>query len=276
MNRLLGIVAALLIAAPSLADTTPPELGVAFWRIFPGQYIDQGSAALVTAQFVSDETAPIVGLYYSEQFPSWLEVTPLDVTLNGESTPFVYELGDVDEVVPGTYSHRWILDDPVEIYGDRTVLSPGDVLAVTYHIRSYVVATFAANADGWFGLMESPEAVAVGGWDAHSPIIRIVPATDAGAVPGPALLSPAYPNPFNPSTTLRFRLERDVALRLEVVDATGRRLRLLADGPYAAGSHELRWDGRDEAGNALPSGLYLARLSGRDVTTQTQKLLLLK
>jgi len=69
-------------------------------------------------------------------------------------------------------------------------------------------------------------------------------------------LLPNSPNPFNPGTTLRFRLERDAEVRLTLVDVRGRRVRVLAQGSRAAGETSLRWDGRDEAGRPVASGVY--------------------
>jgi hypothetical protein len=75
----------------------------------------------------------------------------------------------------------------------------------------------------------------------------------------------AYPNPFNPSTTLSFSLPHASAVKLLVFDVMGRRLRTLADGRYDGGEHEILFDG-----SHLPSGTYYARLeTGESVQVQT-------
>jgi hypothetical protein len=86
----------------------------------------------------------------------------------------------------------------------------------------------------------------------------------------------AYPNPFNPTTTLRFSLPEAGEAALVIHDARGRVLRTLTAGTMlAAGAHEFLWDGRDEGGVTLPSAVYLARLTvGEEVLAK--KLLLLK
>ena len=85
-------------------------------------------------------------------------------------------------------------------------------------------------------------------------------AVGAPAPPGVALEA-NYPNPFNPSTTIPFRLEAPTAVTLGIHDVSGRLVRVLAEGSiFPAGSHELRWDGRDGAGRPAPSGVYFYRL----------------
>lgn len=84
--------------------------------------------------------------------------------------------------------------------------------------------------------------------------------------PGPWL--ECYPNPFNPRTTLRYHLPESRAVRLAVFDLSGRLVRVLSDGPEAAGRHAVAWDGRDAAGREVGSGVYLARLDcGGEVQT---------
>ncbi len=70
----------------------------------------------------------------------------------------------------------------------------------------------------------------------------------------------AAPNPFNPRTTVRFNLPASVDVRLDLHDAAGRLVAVLAEGPFAAGEHGVTWDGRDRQGRAAASGTYYARL----------------
>ncbi|MBK7703679.1 MAG: T9SS type A sorting domain-containing protein [bacterium] len=89
-----------------------------------------------------------------------------------------------------------------------------------------------------------------------------------------ALLAP-HPNPFNPTTTLAFTLERPQDVRLTIHDLAGREVRRLVDVRLPAGRHTSPWDGRDRAGQALPAGTYLARLQAGD-RVETRKLSLVK
>lgn len=83
-------------------------------------------------------------------------------------------------------------------------------------------------------------------------------------------LHPAFPNPFNPVTTLRFDVLRDGFVSLRIVDLLGRETALLVSGPLAAGSHALQWQAADR-----PSGTYFAILEAGG-ERMLQKLLLIK
>jgi hypothetical protein len=83
------------------------------------------------------------------------------------------------------------------------------------------------------------------------------------------------PNPFNPTTRIAFTLGRETPVRLEIVDVAGRRRRVLLDARRPAGPHVVRWDGTDEQGHAMPSGVYLYRLTTPDWSA-TRKMVLLR
>jgi len=74
-------------------------------------------------------------------------------------------------------------------------------------------------------------------------------------------LHPAAPNPFNPRTALRFSIAEAGAVRLAVYDANGRWVRDIVDDYRRAGHHSVTWDGTDDAGRAVASGVYVARLT---------------
>jgi hypothetical protein len=85
-----------------------------------------------------------------------------------------------------------------------------------------------------------------------------VPEVRAGL--GTTLWPPA-PNPSPASVAVRFLLPREERVRLEVVDVTGRLVRLLAEGRLPAGQHARSWDGADAVGQSGPAGLYWVRLT---------------
>ena len=85
----------------------------------------------------------------------------------------------------------------------------------------------------------------------------------------------AAPNPFNPSTRIRFQLESAQRIRAEVYAVDGRRVRVLADRVYQAGWNLLQWNGRDDGGRGVSSGAYVVLVQG-EAETKTHKITLLK
>lgn len=84
------------------------------------------------------------------------------------------------------------------------------------------------------------------------------------------------PNPFNPETSIRYELAQDSPVRLEIYDAAGHRVRQLENAPSRpAGVHEVRWNGRDDRGATVPSGVYLYRLQA-GTFQETRRAVLLK
>ncbi len=84
-----------------------------------------------------------------------------------------------------------------------------------------------------------------------------------GLPAGPQLQQNA-PNPFNGETVISWFLLEPGLVRVEVFALTGQRLAVLHRGPLQAGFHRIHWDGRDDAGRALASGVYLCRLVSHD------------
>jgi hypothetical protein len=84
-----------------------------------------------------------------------------------------------------------------------------------------------------------------------------------------------YPNPFNPTTIIAYDLSSPANVSLIIYDIAGRKIRILQDLYREAGSYQVIWDGRDDEGNRVASGIYLYRLRAGDFT-RTKKLMLLK
>lgn len=84
-----------------------------------------------------------------------------------------------------------------------------------------------------------------------------------------------YPNPFNPTTNIRFSLPRSGHVRLDIYNILGRRVRTLVDEALLAGHKLVTWDGKDENGNDVSSGIYFYRLQTGNFS-QARKMILLK
>ncbi len=97
-----------------------------------------------------------------------------------------------------------------------------------------------------------------------------VPADVPSAAYTRVTLAPAMPNPFRAATVLRFTLTRSGSAQLDVFSVDGRRVRELVRGSRAAGENFVTWDGRDETGQAVAPGVYVARLIVGDQVRTTR------
>ena len=127
-------------------------------------------------------------------------------------------------------------------------------LTVTYDATNKPAGTYSGTITitGNGGTVNVPVAITVS---------TTVAAEDENAPAAFALL-PNRPNPFVTSTDLAYTLGSAGPVRLTVYDALGRRVRVLFDGAQASGAHTVQWDGRNDAGTDVGSGLYFVRLEG--------------
>ncbi len=100
--------------------------------------------------------------------------------------------------------------------------------------------------------------------------LTAAPDAAPAVVPAPITLLQAAPNPFNPQVTLVFRMPHAGDAQLEILDVRGRRVVAQSVTVHESGETSVVWDGRSDEGRALPSGTYLARVTGPGVTAITK------
>ena len=86
-------------------------------------------------------------------------------------------------------------------------------------------------------------------------------ANDQDATPTEFALDQNYPNPFNPTTTIRFSLAKDIQVQLDIYNILGQKVKSLVNGELNAGWHAVSWDGTNNAGEQMASGVYIYKLN---------------
>jgi len=107
--------------------------------------------------------------------------------------------------------------------------------------------------------------------------------TDAGDIDDEVIgqigITGIYPNPFNPTTNIKFSLKADAKVSLNIYNVRGQKVKTLINDNMQAGYHSIIWDGRDESGKSVTSGVYFssfdAENDGSDYTS-IKKMILLK
>jgi hypothetical protein len=98
---------------------------------------------------------------------------------------------------------------------------------------------------------------------------------ESETMPEDYALEQNYPNPFNPSTSIAFSVKEASLVQLSIYNLHGQEVRTLANGNYASGKYAITWDGKDNSGQILPSGVYLYKLRVNGFA-QTRKMIFMK
>lgn len=113
-------------------------------------------------------------------------------------------------------------------------------------------------------------------WSSNGDRIRLSRLTSGGdALPRSLELKQNYPNPFNPTTAIDFSLPRSGDVELKVFNVLGQRVATLVDGHREAGEHSIMWNGTDDSGAPVTSGVYFYRLQFEE-SQHSRKMLLMK
>jgi hypothetical protein len=222
-------------------NTTPPP--VATTQPYPWGYacrIDWGGG-IVDYLLRNDTGAPATHEHIQ---------TDARIALVRESTGSVvgYLAAEVHSLVLGTTSYVTI--------GDGTVTC--EVSGSTVHVNRYD-ADFQFLDTGITKVLYHEQElgfVIEGGY--------VVPGGTTGAGDAPRAGAPAlsaYPNPFNPGTTIRIEGDPQARTHAAVYDVAGRRVRLLWDAPLRASVRSLEWDARNDGGRRVASGVYFLRVT---------------
>jgi hypothetical protein len=106
-------------------------------------------------------------------------------------------------------------------------------------------------------------------------VISSVTLSNENQLPDRIQLYQNYPNPFNSETMIHYELPSPARVSLKVYNLVGQEIKTLIDESQSAGDQKAIWNGRDNAGNQMPSGIYFVKLN-TTYFSQTQKMILLQ
>jgi hypothetical protein len=205
-----------------------------------------------TAQFITQFTPPDAGETYSithDSFDLWLSDWdgPLYKIDDGINEGWLYCSTTNGTIAPGITSY-------INVTFDATNLSNG-----IYEANLHII-----NNDEDEGYLEIPVT------------LTVVPPIEAEAIlPAITQLHQNHPNPFNPTTTISFDLLNTGKITLNVYNIKGELIRTLASENYPAGQNSFLWNGEDNNGNSVSSGIYFYSSKAGNYE-ETKKMILLK
>jgi len=112
-------------------------------------------------------------------------------------------------------------------------------------------------------------------WCGDDPEVIVVSVNEQAGIPRWSALHQNYPNPFNPVTSIEFDLPKKEKASLRIYDVSGKLVRSVFEGELEAGRHAFKWNGKDDQGSSIASGIYFYRLKA-GAFSETRKMVLLK
>jgi len=204
----------------------------------------------------ADASQEVAGMELDLRFDPWqLELGEIKTTSRTEDLGLYYNLK------PGK-----IKIGLVDVYGVHTMPSgKGSLLRIKFQKKRQEVDISSAN-------IEKAILVDV---SAQKFEVEILPNKATKSIPHTFSLAQNYPNPFNARTVINYSLPKDSEVRIDIYNILGQRVKTVVDEYQPAGYKTVVWDGTNQKGSAVGSGIYLYRIQAGDFTS-SRKMLLLK
>ncbi len=189
---------------------------------------------------------------------------------------------------PDTFMGTFTFSDPTD---DDTKLPPNSPRALLLEIKfDSVTGVGCFQLDSSKVLSNTLQFVNVGGTTIFVNFVSSIDTVDThvglgahdinrGLIPKEYSLAQNYPNPFNANTQITFALPKSGNTILEIYNVLGQKVSTLFNEYMSAGTKTVNWDGRDDQGTGVPSGIYFYRLTsknGPDQFIQTKKMMVIK
>lgn len=213
-----------------------------------------------------------------EKGGSALYLKPLDLTdIYNASVTFMSQYYIVGENEQVSFQVRRVSDDPEDGWEKMALFSGsstwrGNDILLTDYLEDKIYIRFVYHT------AEEEETSSLGFYLDDFKLYKsgdVFTQAEDYTLPSPQYLSQNIPNPFNAETTISFYLEKDKHINLEVFNIKGRKVACLAAEEYPAGNHSIVWNGINDSGQPVGSGLYFYRLSFAGYS-ETRKMILLK
>lgn len=226
--------------------------------VLNGNYFPNANSRFISPAF---QLVPLSGQKPELFFWHWFRINEDDFSGPDQGYVQISVNGKPWQTIGGPYtgiSERWTqtsLPSSVDLsaYADSTV-----------RVAFYFVSTYRVEDRGWY----IDDIRFNGVVSVHERKTKNHSATSF-------ILHQNYPNPFNPETVILYELPQMSQVEVAIFNLLGERIRTLANQRQIAGQHRLHWDGRNEFGMSVPSGVYLYRLRAGDFV-QTRKMVLMQ
>lgn len=234
--------------------------------------------------------------WFGADWVIWNDITVLDPThirANNLTTLGDFAIGSIDEPLPVELSSftatlnstnmaelNWSTQSETELAGYRILRNNEETQSHAVYITDTVIPALNTSSGADYSFVDSEltengtyyywlETLDISGTSEYfGPIIFNYNIEDDGEIiPDPDHLGKSilknYPNPFNPSTLISFYLQNQDKVNLTIYNTRGQLVKHYKADTYNPGWHEINWNGKNDQGKIVPSGLYFAKLTGK-------------
>jgi len=288
LNAIPAIIKAELDTVKFVASATDPN---------PGDVLTYSASSLPTGATFAAATHTFLWVPSLGQNGSYtVKIFVTDGQLK-DSTNAVVTITKVKLIVKNPIADMTLDDNPIAHRTVKIKLSSPPIFANNIGVLTYTV-TSANTAIVSVTILTPADTMQIKGLKAGGPVLVTVTAKDvdnsqitdsmnvtvtgptgvdeAGIIPTEFSLSQNYPNPFNPTTSIQFGLTAQAPVTMEIYNILGVKIRSLTHGEVmSVGTHRIEWNGKDDAGASVTSGVYLYRINAGTFQV-TKKMMLLK
>jgi len=252
------------------------------WSLIPPA-VFLGSNKLSTISYTIGNPRSITVAYALDPSKAVFKIGMDDITLPVQLSSFNATINAYNYV-----QLRWVTQTESNLGGYRIYRSDADDLQYATVISELISATNSSQAQTYvytdpsqletgiyYYWLESQELSGSNGY--HGPVMvnYSQPGTSSPSIPVVQGINSVYPNPFNPSTTIGFGIEKDSKVRIVIYNSRGQLVRELVNGSYAKGNYTLAWNAKDNNGRSVSSGIYTIRMTGGN-QDYVRKIMLMK
>ncbi len=214
----------------------------------------------VQGKTVPDVLYPNATYPYAQPYPNWVTVDLRQYNIDAGSN-FA-----VAFVIDGVYENS---SSPT-----NRVMHTNIAGSSPYHSYTYLNNPSEGKEPGWFYISDGT-TISLYLIRAYVSYIISNNKEAIELLPSSYALEQNYPNPFNPSTVISYQIPEMTNVQIKIYDALGREIRTLIDEIKPAGKYNIAWDGRDNSGNLVSSGVYFYKIVAGNFV-QTKKMILMK
>jgi len=227
-----------------------PYIANEIYNFTENKYLDNQEGYLTTiAQYASSSTAQVFQLEDPLQ-PELYFTPPWGERIEIEGNLIFAKLNHI----VGVYENRPNCTEPIAIFnGLNSIYS---INLIEHEGINYLITNEMAN----IGLFE----------------YTYVPSSAEDELPKPKFTLSNYPNPFNPETTIQFNLIADCDVQIDIYNIKGQKINSIVNEQFLKGEHTIIWNGEDESGKTVSSGVYLYKLKVNGRVETVKKCMLLK